>query len=221
LRTTSIPTAVCPPPSSPSRTTRHRRSLRRTGSVPVERLYNAIDRDDRPLFDAVIGIEHRHKHRALCRIMAKHPDVFAFTQDAEKPRVRLVVHFAWRCRDDHAAADRVQRETRTLTALWAYLWPRPSGTAPVDDFVAQHQRARGWPAMPHRGDIIRFVRRHSRVFRWDPQRFTVTLLCRSPTGTDRGQSARAAGTAARRTGRPPRAATVPPPAAVAGEGPAV
>lgn len=95
-------------------------------------------RRHRTLYENVLGPTKR-KHRALLRVLAKYPDVFAFCEDGvQRPshRVRLVVHCSWRRGDDRQAGDRARREQALRYALCCFLCTQPSGSGRIDDFMA-------------------------------------------------------------------------------------
>lgn len=137
------------------------------GSVPVERIQNIFRGRHAELYDAVVG----SKHSAWKRYIERNSDIFAyFSVEEGKWRMRLLDHVDWQKGDQEEEAARDAWESHLTKALTAYLNTVPGKTSTLDAFMS------AYPAMsdakrlldgshytlPHRGDLVRFIRRSSK-----------------------------------------------------------
>lgn len=151
------------------------------GSVPVERIQNLFRSRNPELYDQVVG----SKHSAWKRYIERNSDIFSiFPIEEGKWRMRLLCHQDWKTGDQKEEAARDAWEQHFTAVLLMYLQNCTEQSSTLDDFMA------AYPAMPqskaqagdrgelytlpHRGDLVRFLRR-STVFTYDQASFLISL----------------------------------------------
>jgi len=152
------------------------------GSVPVEKIQNILRCQHRDLYDKVVG----SKHRSWNKFVEKHQDTFElFSIEDGKWRMRLTSHTNFRLGDRKEKEARETEDLHFLKALTQYLHSLPDRACKVDDFIAAYPDLpcnRLLPdhtlehPLPKRGDFVRFVKRHSKNFAYDPSMYVIRLL---------------------------------------------
>jgi hypothetical protein len=160
------------------------------GSVPVERIQNAARAKHAELYNAVVG----SRHNSWRRFVERHPDAFhLFALEDGKSRMRLIQHVHWEEGDRREVEERRQREAHLALCLDLHLRGRPNGFCRVDEFMNAYPSLppnclpgasiNGTPvhALPARGDLVRFVRRHADRFVYDADTLSMGLKPEGPS----------------------------------------
>jgi len=162
------------------------------GSVPVERIQNVVRSKHADLYNTVVGT----RHNSWRRYVERHPDVFhLFSVEDGKWRMRLVQHEDWEEGDRQEQAERQSKERHLIGCLSLYLERQQNMSCKVDEFMAayptlpQNQFFRSQfgdedclHPLPARGDLVRFVRRHSSHFIYDSE--TLSMVLKRPNGVN-------------------------------------
>lgn len=148
------------------------------GSVPMERIQNAMRSKHPDLYHTVVGTWHNSWRRYIER----HADVFhLFSIEDGKWRVRLLIHTNFAEGDLKEQQDRDGKENHLIKCLVNFLQPSASKSCKVDDFMAayptllENSQSEAPVDLPARGDLVRFVRRHSAFFGYDAENLSILL----------------------------------------------
>eukprot|EP00667_Euglena_gracilis_P000707 EG_transcript_707 len=148
------------------------------GSVPVERIQNLFRSRHSALYEEVVG----SKHSAWKRFIERNANVFSiFSVDEGKWRMRLLYHADWEAGDRKEEDARSAWEAHFTAVLAAYLASREGRTSTLDEFMAAYpalvdpaDRDKSQYTLPHRGDLVRFLRR-STAFTYDQGSFLIAF----------------------------------------------
>ena len=133
------------------------------GSVPVERIQNAVRMKVPELYRIVIG----SRHGSWKKYVANHTDVFElFPMDQGKWRLRLLKHEDYKAGDEKEMVDRAKVEKHFIETLCMHLKGLPEQSSTVDHFLASYpelpcnvRKADGTleTPVPPRGDLVRYA----------------------------------------------------------------
>eukprot|EP01012_Entosiphon_sulcatum_P008049 TRINITY_DN14240_c0_g1_i1.p1 TRINITY_DN14240_c0_g1~~TRINITY_DN14240_c0_g1_i1.p1 ORF type:complete len:607 (-),score=38.66 TRINITY_DN14240_c0_g1_i1:192-2012(-) len=150
------------------------------GSVPAESIHNNIKSGYPDLYQNVVGT----RHNSWRRFIERHPEVFhMFQQEAGKWRIRLLSHQHWAEADRKQQLVRQSNDGHVLQCLINYLTQLPSHSCKVDEFIEAYpdlpENVGSDPdqavALPKRGDLVRFVRKHSEYLGYDGDEKVISL----------------------------------------------
>eukprot|EP00668_Euglena_longa_P006864 GGOE01008201.1.p1 GENE.GGOE01008201.1~~GGOE01008201.1.p1 ORF type:complete len:897 (-),score=110.54 GGOE01008201.1:631-3066(-) len=151
------------------------------GSVPVERIQNVVRSKHADLYNTVVGT----RHNSWRRYVERHPDVFhLFSVEDGKWRMRLVQHENWEEGDRLEQVERQSKEQHLISCLSLFLERRQGMNCKVDEFMEAYPTLppnqglldiESTHPLPARGDLVRFVRRHSCFFVYDPDTLSLSL----------------------------------------------
>eukprot|EP00667_Euglena_gracilis_P021126 EG_transcript_23051 len=151
-------------------------------SVPIERVQNVCRSRFPQLYEEVVGM----KHNSWRHFLERHPDKFAvFSIDDGKLRMRWLQHVNWQIGDDLERADRSHREDHIAKCIVGHLRRTGQRHCTVDAFIevypaleenlALQQAGQPGVPLPARGDLVRFVKRHPKLFEYDSVNLRIML----------------------------------------------
>lgn len=161
------------------------------GSVPLEKIQNILSCSRGPYTDLYHAVVGKGKGK-LIQFFNQYPETFEhFGIEDGKWRLRLTRHKNFRFGDQCEKATRQAEVTHLLGALRFYLERQPGYWCKVDDFIEAYEHL---PCnvrtpdgslvlpLPPRGDLVRFVEKHTDCFRYEkcPKTFIIHLCPGAP-----------------------------------------
>uniref|UniRef100_A0A7S1HY81 Uncharacterized protein n=1 Tax=Eutreptiella gymnastica TaxID=73025 RepID=A0A7S1HY81_9EUGL len=157
------------------------------GSVAVEKIQNVLRSNHRDLYQKVVGTGHR-SWNAFINKWAVFFETFCI--DDGKWRMRLRTDTTFQKGDDAEKQAREDIDFHLLTTLINFLRTCESNQCKVDDFMAAYpylpenrrqRNADGTPrfALRHRGDFVRFVKKHPKIFQYVQAGYYIVLIQQS------------------------------------------
>ena len=148
------------------------------GSVPVEKVQNVLVARHTSLFRRVVG----GKRGAWLAFLARHRTTFVVFVDVYRKlrRVRLLWQAGWRMADEQEEFHRIGHEQYLVAALVHFLVMQPEGRQrTVDAFMHAYPELSFAHAtlapLPRRGDLVRVIRKHHHLVRFDRDTFELSL----------------------------------------------
>jgi hypothetical protein len=147
--------------------------------MPVEKLQNVLLTRHRALFRRVVG----SRNGGWLAFLKRHADTFVvFTEDSRGlRRVRVVGQSDWQAADEREAQERTVYDQHMMAALMGFVAVcnvhYPKAPAPtLDDFIQASPMPSWGMRPPHRGDLVRLIRRYRHLVHFDRETYQLSLV---------------------------------------------